>query len=444
MAGAGYKLFNSGDVLTAAQVNTYLQEQAVMRFANAAARTTALSGVLAEGMMSYLDDTNAVEVYNGSAWVSISADQTPLTTKGDLFTYTTTDARLGVGNNGETLLADSATSTGLRWGNNLGFTAGKNKFINGDFGINQRLFTSTTSGSFVYTFDRWGFAASGGTYTATAETFALGTAPIIGYEGKNYLKCVVTVGNDFCRLIQRIESVRTFANQTVTLSFWAKGVNPSGLGYIQARLQQYFGAGGSSSVDLTPQNVVLTSNWTRYSLTFSVPSIAGKTIGTAGDDYLAVDIGQMASTSTDGWTLEIWGVQLEAGSVATAFQTATGTLQGELAACQRYLPAFRGEYSPLNGWFTSTTGGNWVYNFAVPARVAPTGITVSAASDFQLINKTIAAVSPTAITWNYGGISSASVTTTHTAGSPTSAQGEVGFLRASTSSAYILFTGCEL
>jgi hypothetical protein len=108
------------------------------------------------------------------------------------------------------------------------------------------------------------------------------------------------------------------------------------------------------------------------------------------------------------------------------------------------LPAFRGEYSPLNGWFTSTTGGNWVYNFAVPARVAPTGITISAASDFQLVNKAIAAVSPTAITWNYGGTSTASVTTVHTAGSPTAAQGEVGFLRASTSSAYILFTGCEL
>jgi hypothetical protein len=71
MAGAGYKLFNTGDVLTAAQVNTYLQEQTVMVFANATARTTALSGVLAEGMMSYLQDTNAVEVYNGSAWVAV-------------------------------------------------------------------------------------------------------------------------------------------------------------------------------------------------------------------------------------------------------------------------------------------------------------------------------------------------------------------------------------
>ena len=77
MAGAGYKLFNTGDVLTAAQVNTYLMEQTVMVFADAAARTTALTGVVSEGMISYLKDTNAVEVYNGSAWVARAWSRTP-------------------------------------------------------------------------------------------------------------------------------------------------------------------------------------------------------------------------------------------------------------------------------------------------------------------------------------------------------------------------------
>lgn len=145
MAGAGYKLFNTGDVLTAAQVNTYLQEQVVMVFASATARTTALSGVLAEGMMSYLQDTNAVEVYNGSAWVSIgsSGDITGVTAgtgisgggtsgdvtitnsmataidaKGDLIVGTGADtfARLAVGaTNGHTLQVDSSTATGLKW-----------------------------------------------------------------------------------------------------------------------------------------------------------------------------------------------------------------------------------------------------------------------------------------------------------------------------------------
>lgn len=122
MAGAGYKLFNTGDVLTAQEVNEYLMQQTVMVFANAAARTTALSGIVAEGMISYLKDTNAVEVYNGSSWVASddpnAIQNTIVDAKGDLITATAADtpARLAVGTNGQVLIADSTQSTGLRWG----------------------------------------------------------------------------------------------------------------------------------------------------------------------------------------------------------------------------------------------------------------------------------------------------------------------------------------
>ena len=74
MAGAGYKAFADGDVLTAAQVQTYPQDQAVMRFADSSARTSGLGTAVAEGMVSYLQDTDAVEVYDGSAWVSVGPD----------------------------------------------------------------------------------------------------------------------------------------------------------------------------------------------------------------------------------------------------------------------------------------------------------------------------------------------------------------------------------
>jgi len=65
-----YKLFNSGEILTAANVNAYLMNQTVMVFANSSARTTALSGVLAAGMVSYLTGTNSLETYDGSAWTA--------------------------------------------------------------------------------------------------------------------------------------------------------------------------------------------------------------------------------------------------------------------------------------------------------------------------------------------------------------------------------------
>lgn len=73
MAGLGYKDFTVGQVLTSAEVDGYLMQQTVMKFADASARTTALSGVLAEGMLSYLADTNAVEKYDGTSWTAIGA-----------------------------------------------------------------------------------------------------------------------------------------------------------------------------------------------------------------------------------------------------------------------------------------------------------------------------------------------------------------------------------
>jgi len=74
MAGAGAKLFVSGDVLTAAQVNTYLMDQSIMRFATTAARDAAFGGAgeptLAEGMFAYIDADNTLYYYSGSSWVA--------------------------------------------------------------------------------------------------------------------------------------------------------------------------------------------------------------------------------------------------------------------------------------------------------------------------------------------------------------------------------------
>jgi hypothetical protein len=271
---------------------------------------------------------------------------TILNAKADLLTATAADtpARLAVGNNGETLVADSSATTGLRWQGD--YAAGKNKIINGDFNINQRGFTSTTATT--YTFDRFRILCDGGTVTTTAETFTLGTAPVAGYEGKNFVRIDSTgqsAAADRTLFSQAIESVRTLAGQTATVSFWAKA--GSGAPKVAVDLVQSFGSGGSpsSAVTTLAGQITLSTSWARYSVTVSVPSISGKTLGTANDDYLF--IGFWTSAGTD-WnartgslgiqtaTIDLWGVQVEEGSVATAFQTATGTLAGELAACQRY------------------------------------------------------------------------------------------------------------
>jgi len=68
----GFKDFAVGEVLTSQDVDNFLMRQTVMVFDDAAARTTALSAVLTEGMTTYLKDTNAVEVYDGTAFTMIS------------------------------------------------------------------------------------------------------------------------------------------------------------------------------------------------------------------------------------------------------------------------------------------------------------------------------------------------------------------------------------
>ena len=316
------------------------------------------------------------------------------------------------------------------------YVAGKNKIINGDFGIWQRGTSFTPAAAIgVYTTDRWNVSrdGSGATVTISQQTFTPGAAPVAGYEGTFFYRQAQSVagsGGTYNQVQQRIENVQTFAGQTVTLSFWARVA--SGTLSISNYFEQNFGSGGSSSVFTNASTAnTITTSWQRFTQTISYPSISGKTIGTSS--YFTVGFGIPTNTT---FTLDIWGVQLEAGSVATPFTTATGTLSGELAACRRYLPAFAGPSGAYIGYAYASNAAIYTIPFDVPARVAPTGITVAGTINALALN-TQYSVTPTfdsaGATEGCLGVSSGLTITA----------GQGSRLNLSTS-ALILFTGCEL
>ena len=305
---------------------------------------------------------------------------TIVTAKGDLITAVANanPARLGVGSDGQLLTADSSTATGLSYQNN--FAAGKNRIINGDFGVWQRG-TSFSNPSNVYTADRW-VAGTDATCTVSRQTFTPATAPVSGYEGTYYYRAAKSAGGTYFQVNQKIEDVRAFAGQAITVSFWAKADSA-----ITLAVQGYqnFGSGGSTQVTALNTSVTLTTSWVRYSATVTLPSISGKTIGTSS--YLMLPY--LLYSGSSAVTIDIWGVQVEAGSTATAFQTATGTIQGELAACQRYY--YRLDRPGNNGYgFIGSGGAATFIAISVAAkttmRVIPTSIDYSNLGAYDLVN----------------------------------------------------------
>ena len=258
---------------------------------------------------------------------------------------------------------------------NVGYgQAGKNKIINGDFGIWQRgtTFTNLTAGA--YSADRWIVQTSNNTIDVSRSTFTPGTAPVAGYESSFFATLGIDATDTDARFSQRIEDVRTFAGQTITVSFYAKStITTDAIRFI--RLNQTFGSGGSAAVVTQTSAITLTSSWARYSVTVAVPSIAGKTIGTSS--FLSIGIDAKVSTAQ---TLDLWGVQVEYGLKATPFQTATGTIQGELAACQRYYYRAKadGAYGAMaNGQAYTSTNGYITFYPKTTMRIAPTSLDYS-------------------------------------------------------------------
>jgi len=288
MAGAGWRQFTVGQLLTSAQVQTYMQDQAVQVHASAAARSSALGTAVSAGMVSYRADDKALELYGNSVWTPVMQ--------------------------------------------------GRNVLINGGFDFWQRGTSfSTTLSAYVnyYTADRWTIVSQG-TPAVTisqqnADTLGFGKALRFGRTAGNTSTSIITAS----QVMESAESAK-LAGKTVTLSFsYKSGANLPALSaelrtgtQTDSGIPSLLAGGWTSPTSAITASVSLTSTTTRVSYTVTLPT---------NTNQIAV-IFYYTPSGTAGaneWA-QVEGVQLEAGSVATSFVRAGNTLQGELAACQRY------------------------------------------------------------------------------------------------------------
>ena len=353
--------------------------------------------------------------------------------KGDLIAASANDtpARLAVGANGETLVADSSTSTGLRY--QATQAAGKNAIINGGFDIWQRgtSFGSLTDGGFFA--DRWAvdFNGTGATRTVSRQEIAGAWATSSRYFMR-YAQSVAGTGGTYNWFHTRIEGVATYAGQTVTVSFMAKADASRS---VDVAISQVFGGGGSSQVNYNFGTAALTTSWQRFTYNVALTSISGKTIGT--NDNLELDFKMPLNTAM---TIDVGDIQLEVGSVATQFTRTGGTIQGELAACQRYyyrvLSDATGNPLSNTGGTVTTTIGQVYLLFPVTMRANISAFDFSGIQWYNFANNTL--YDTGTFTLSGGTTNLGSVRYTH--GSAIFTAGEVGAFTSGSSTSYIGFS----
>jgi hypothetical protein len=236
---------------------------------------------------------------------------------------------------------NTATTQQNSGGAVAGVTAGKNAVINGGFDIWQRgTSVSALANANTWTADRWALSTFANCASTISRQLTNDTTnlPNIQYCAR-FQRNSGQTGTSGFYITQAFETVNAipYAGKTVTMSFYARaGANYSptsnvlkvylltGTGTDQPR------AGASYTGELSPINTTatLTTTWQRFSFTGTIatnvtefsPTFEATHTGTAGAaDYF-----------------EVTGVQVEVGSVATPFSRNAGTIQGELAACQRY------------------------------------------------------------------------------------------------------------
>jgi len=248
------------------------------------------------------------------------------------------------------------------------YVAGKNAVINGGMDIFQRSTSSSTLGNYT-TADRWYVGAWSGTGTYSRDATLVPS-------GSLYSLKFTASATAQPYMIQAIETLNaiSLANQTVTLSAQVASSASSNidliLQYATTTDESVAGTYTTATLVSASSTVATSTTFAKKSVTYTLPSTA-KTLRI---------IVQSTSTIASAATVNLGQVQLELGALATPFARAGGTIQGELAACQRYyyrwIPSGTYAYAS-NGLATAAGTANFIVNTPATLRTAPTAVEYS-------------------------------------------------------------------
>lgn len=361
----------------------------------------------------------------GNAIDTTMATMTPkstVTTKGDIVAATaaSTPSRLAVGADGTSLVADSTTTTGLAYAPN-GLTQ---PIINGAFDIAQRGTTTSVTG---FLLDRWTSGTSSGFLTQAQVT-----GLTVGTEVFRYgYKCTAAGSLSFYQVGQQIEFANCYQlqNQQVTISFYATANNTNaGSTALIVRTRTAAGVDAACVFTGTANDTskTLTTTATRYTVTKTLPA----TFGALSLEF----VNQSSIVSGDGFT--ITGVQIDKGSVALPFRRAGGTIQGELALCQRYYyrnTMNANDFALANG--VTTTISQFPIALKQTMRTSPTGIENSGIAIYRIAT----GLSVTGGTLTLHQAATDQAILRYTVGSATFVAGETQSVYGTASGSYIAF-----
>jgi hypothetical protein len=345
---------------------------------------TATTGSSITGLTALVASDIATVISVGTFNVANAIPLSQFTAKGDILVGTgaSTEAALNIGADGTTLVANSSASTGVSWAGQ----AFSQPVLNSAMQIWQRgtsiALAASTGYASGYTADRWN-TSTGANQATTVARYATGDTtnlPNIQYCMR-FQRNSGQTGTTTYTLTNNFESINSipYAGKTITYSFYARaGADYSATSKALSAII-FTGTGTDQNVQsgytnqATPisSTATLTTTWQRFTFTGTLAS----NITQIGTSF------QFAPTSTAGANdyFEVTGVQIDLGSVAFPFRTNSGTLQGELAACQRYY--WRQSTASAQygfGFATSATASKYIIKTPVTMRTTPTVLDVGA------------------------------------------------------------------